>query len=85
MLTSWKWRTAERRIGIVGLANAGKTVLLTSLIAVENSPIECSLAVGSLCVLIVRLGQETEGSEAAAFVGPLSVKLIGAVARLFSV
>jgi len=32
MLSSWTWRTAERRIGIVGLANSGKTVLLTSLL-----------------------------------------------------
>ncbi len=31
-MSVWLWRTAERRVGVVGLYNAGKTVFLTSLI-----------------------------------------------------
>ena len=31
-MSVWLWRTAERRVGIVGLFAAGKTVLLTSVV-----------------------------------------------------
>ena len=31
-MSVWLWRTAERRVGVVGLSYAGKTVFLTSLI-----------------------------------------------------